>query len=1061
MSRHPREERKVVTVLFADLVGFTARAESLDPEDVAAVLRPYHERLRTELERWGGTVEKFIGDAVVAVFGAPVAREDDPERAVRAALGIRDWATDAGEIEVRIAVNTGEALVSLDVRPETGEGFVTGDVVNTASRLQSAAPVNGILVGEQTQRATRHVIDYRPADAIVAKGKSEAVPVWEAVQARSRFGVDVRQHGGAPLVGRMRELEALTATLARVEQQREPQLVTLVGVPGIGKSRLVWELFGAVSRGDKLVYWRQGRSLPYGEGVSFWAVAEMVKAHAGILEDDEIDVAAEKLDRAVRDVVDRDADWVTARLGPLVGQPELESGPSSRDESFTAWRTFFEALAERRPLVLVFEDIHWADEGLLDFIDHLADWSGGVPLLVLCTARPELFGRRPGWAGGKLNALTLALSPLSNEDSATLLSLVLARTVLAAETQQTLLERASGNPLYAEQFARLYAERGSVDDLPLPEGVHGLIAARLDSLPAEEKALLQDAAVMGKVFWSGALAADGAVVEQLHSLERKEFIRRERRSSVAGEGEFAFRHVLVRDVAYGQIPRAERAAKHVRAAGWIEGLGRPQDHAELLAGHYLAALELDRSGELVSGEVRERAVRALADAGERASALNNFEGAAAYVRAALDLAGESWPGRPRLLFQLGRAEASTAGEGRGALLEAAEAFEAAGEVELAAEARVLLALGGYLIGREDDLEEQLERATALVAAVPPSRAKATVWSSRARHAYLAGHYQAARELGQEALEMAESVGADEIRAEALLYLGGAKLELGDPSGIDDMHESVAVAKSINSALLITRACNNLSIALRLDGDVPGSIAVSNEGLAVAERFGMQATVQFARGARPFQQYEFGEWDEALRDAEAVLAEVEAGSHAGNENSSRFARGLIRLGRDDVAGALADTEAALETARSMMANLPKYPAYGIRAYALAATGDLEGARDATLALAAFRQEASDRLAFGGDAHTVWTWEQIGLLDEMIRVFGTGRRTPWLEAAEAVAAGSWVRAAEIYEQRGSALSVAFAGLQTGRDADVRAALDFYRSAGATRYVREAEAQLAAIA
>ena len=1057
----PRRERKVVTVLFADLVGFTARSEQLDPEDVDAVLRPYHERLRTELEQWGGTVEKFIGDAVVAVFGAPIAREDDPERALRAALAIRDWATEDGDLEVRIAVNTGEALVSLDARPATGEGFVSGDVVNTASRLQSAAPVNGILVGEQTKRATSHVIDYREAEPVVAKGKSAPVTVWEAVQARSRFGVDVRQHGGAPLVGRTRELDALTATLERVAQEREPQLVTLVGLPGIGKSRLVWELFGAIERGDRLVYWRQGRSLPYGEGVSFWAVAEMIKAHAGILEDDDAQVVADKLDRAVRDVVDGEGDWVAARLRPLVGETELDAGPSSRDESFTAWRTFFESLAERRPLVLVFEDIHWADDGLLDFVEHLTDWSSGVPLLVLCSARPELFERRPGWGGGKLNALTLALSPLSHEDSATLLSLVLARTVLPAETQQALLDRASGNPLYAEQFARLYAERGSVDDLPLPEGVQGLIAARLDSLPAEEKALLQDAAVMGKVFWSGALAPDSAVAERLHALERKEFVRRERRSSVAGEGEFAFRHVLVRDVAYGQIPRAERAAKHVRAAGWIEDLGRPQDHAELLAGHYVAALELDRTGDLVSGEVRKRAIRAFSDAGERASALNNFEGAVTYVRTALELAGDDWPGRPRLLFQLGKAEASTAGEGRDALLEAARAFEASGDVELAAEARVVLALGGYLIGREDDLEEQLERATALVAAAPPSRAKASVWSSRARHAYLAGRYPEALELGREALAMAVSAGTDEIRAEALLYLGGAKLELDDPSGIEDMRESLAVAKSINSALMITRSLNNLAIALRIDGHVREAHEVAEEGLEVAERFGMQATIQFARGAIPFRLYEQGRWDEALRAAEEFLAGMTAGSHPGNENSARYARGLIRLSRDDAAGALADSELVLEIALSQMANLPKYPAYGIRAYMLAATGDLDGAREATLALATFRREASDRLSFAGDAHVAWTWEQTGLLDEMIALMGAPRRTPWVEAAEAVAAGSWARAAEIYERCGSELSVAFARLQTGRDADLRAALDFYRSVNASRYVRQAEAGLAAIA
>jgi tetratricopeptide (TPR) repeat protein len=334
-----------------------------------------------------------------------------------------------------------------------------------------------------------------------------------------------------------------------------------------------------------------------------------------------------------------------------------------------------------------------------------------------------------------------------------------------------------------------------------------------------------------------------------------------------------------------------------------------------------------------------------------------------------------------------------------------------------------------------------------------------VWSSRARHAYLAGRYQEALELGREALAMSVSAGADEIRSEALLYLGGAKLELDDPTGIEDMRESLAVAKSINSAMMITRSLNNLGIALRIDGHVREAHEVAQEALEVAQRFGMQASIQFALGAIPFRLYEQGRWDEALRAAEEYLAGVTAGSHTGNENSARYARGLIRLGRDDAAGALADSELALEIALSQMANLPKYPAYGIRAYMLAATGDLEGAREATLTLAAFRREASDRLSFGGDAHVVWTWEQTGLLEEMIAVMGAPRRTPWVEAAEAVAAGSWARAAEIYERSGSALSVAYARLQAGRDADLRAALDFYRSVNASRYVRQAEAGLAA--
>ncbi|TML15915.1 MAG: zinc-ribbon domain-containing protein [Actinobacteria bacterium] len=277
----PRTERKVVTVLFADLVGFTARAERLDPEDVQAVLEPYHARLRSELERFGGTVEKFIGDAVMALFGAPIAHEDDPERAVRAALAIRDWIADEGKLEVRIGVNTGEALINLAARPEFGEGMAAGDVVNTTARIEAAAPANGILVGESTHRATANAIDYAEPTTIDAKGKDEPIAVWEARQARSRLGVDVVPEAATRLVGRTRELDALKAALARARQQRSPELVTLVGVPGIGKSRLVTELLASIEQEPDLVYWRQGRSLPYGEGVSYWALAEMVRRRGG------------------------------------------------------------------------------------------------------------------------------------------------------------------------------------------------------------------------------------------------------------------------------------------------------------------------------------------------------------------------------------------------------------------------------------------------------------------------------------------------------------------------------------------------------------------------------------------------------------------------------------------------------------------------------------------------------------------------------------------------------------------------------------------------------------
>ncbi len=665
MASASRKERKVVTVVFADLVGFTSRAESLDPEDVQAILGPYHARLRHELERHGGTVEKFIGDAVVAVFGAPVVHEDDAERAVRAALAIRDWARDEEDVEVRIGVNTGEALVSVDVRPDAGEGMVAGDVVNTAARLQSAAPVNGILVGETTKRATERAVDYTEAEPVDAKGKAEPVPVWEAVAARARVGVELAPSRVA-LVGRARELELLTGSLARVREENAPQLLTLVGVPGIGKSRLVRELFDVVAVDPELITWRQGRSLPYGEGVSYWALAEMVKAEAGILESDTGEEVEAKLGRAVGDTVgDEDAGWVQAHLRPLVGLGEDgESRGDTRAEAFAAWRRFFEALGDRGPAVLVFEDLHWADDGLLDFVDHLVEWASGVPLLLVCTARPELLARRPGWGGGKLNATTVSLSPLSAEETARLVHSLLDQAVLPAEVQAALLERAGGNPLYAEEFARVAAARRDVADLPLPESVQGLIAARIDALDAGEKAALEHAAVVGRVFWSGSVTALGGNEPQvvdaaLHSLTRKEFVQRERRSSVSGESEYAFRHGLVRDVAYATIPRARRAELHRCTAAWIEELGRPDDYAELLAHHYLSAIEYAQAAGQDVAALAEPAGLALREAGDRASALNAFASASRFYRAALDLWPADDPERFEILLGLGRAEQQT------------------------------------------------------------------------------------------------------------------------------------------------------------------------------------------------------------------------------------------------------------------------------------------------------------------------------------------------------------------------------------------------------------------
>ena len=658
-----------MTVLFCDLVGFTAASEAADPEDVRSRIRPYHARLRQEIERHGGTVEKFIGDAVMAVFGAPIAHEDDAERAVRAGLRILEAIAELNEadpalsLQVRIGINTGEAVVALEARPEQGEGIVTGDVVNTASRLQGAAPVNGIACSEQTYRQTERIFEYEELAPVQVKGKADPLPLYRPLHARARFGSDVTRTHTTPLVGRELEKPLLIGTFERAAQQRSCQLVTIVGEPGVGKSRLSAELFAYIEERPGLVTWRQGRCLPYGDGIAFWALGEIVKAECGILESDSPEEVEAKLERALpRD--DPDFAWLKARLAPLVG---VGGEPAGQEESFTAWRRCLESWADRREMVLVFEDLHWADEALLVFLEHLADWSQGVPLLLVCTARPELYEQHPAWAAGLRNATTINLAPLTDEETARLIAALLEQAVLSAETQQALIERAGGNPLYAEEFVRLLSDRHELAEaVEIPDSVQALIAARLDTLSPERKSLLQDAAVIGKVFWAGALASMAgqelrAIEVALHELARKELVRPARTTSMEDEQEYGFWHGLIREVCYSQIPRAARAARHRAAAAWLERKAgeRVEDIADVLAYHYLQALDLVR---LVGPpadieDLQEEARRYLALAAERALPLD-VESAEASLAKALELA-PAGPSRAA-------AHARTLGAGRAA-----------------------------------------------------------------------------------------------------------------------------------------------------------------------------------------------------------------------------------------------------------------------------------------------------------------------------------------------------------------------------------------------------------
>jgi class 3 adenylate cyclase/tetratricopeptide (TPR) repeat protein len=1075
----PAEERKIVSVLFADLVGFTSRTERLDPEDVRGLLAPYHARVRTELERFSGTVEKFIGDAIVALFGAPVAHEDDPERAVRAALAVREAIGELNEadpalaLQVRIGITTGEALVTRDARPSEGEGMAAGDVVNTAARLQVAAPVDGILVDKATYSATKDAIEYQAVEAVAAKGKTEPVPAWKVVAPRARRGVDIPFRGGAPLIGRDGELDSLRDAFARARRERTAQLATLVGVPGIGKSRLVYELAAEVDADpDLYAFWRQGRSLPYGNGVSFWALGEMAKSHAGILESDDTDTAEEKVRAAVAHAVKEPAEvqWVEAHLRPLVGLGGEAGSTERRGEAFAAWRRLFEAVAEEHPLVLVFEDVHWADDGLLDFVDHLVEWVTDAPLFVLCTARPELLERRPGWGGGKRNSVTISLSPLSDEDTTRLLG------ELLGGSDSELVASAGGNPLYAEEYARMVAQRDNGDDLPLPDSVQGIIAARLDTLPLEEKALVQDASVLGKTFWEGELAhvagsSPTALVERLHALERKEFIRRERRSSVAAETAFVFRHVLVRDVAYTQMPRARRAEKHRRAAEWIEALAgdRREDLADMVAHHYSSALELARSAGQDAKELAQRARLALRDAGDRAARLSAFAEAVRFYREALELWPEDDPERPRLLFAYGRALFYSEDRGAEVLAEAAEELLDTGDRECAAEAQTIIGELHWIQGRHGAAFEHFRGAVALLDDEAPARAKVHTLATLARFLMVADAHEEAIATGSSALRMAEELGLEELRPALLNTVGVARVARGDLAGLEDLERSVALSEGLNSFDAV-RAYNNLASTLSALGDLDRAFVLYREGLKRAQRFGRPLSIAWLRVELADELYCRGAWDEAVALCDELLAESEDGEHYIFQSSARVIRGGISLARGDLAQATDDAARATAFARETHEPQHVFPALALLARTVVESGESEqGSRLFDELLERWRTSPGT-FASSWVANAAPAAQACGRGPDLVAAAkGVSVQTRWLEAAVAYASGDFLRAARLYARIGSQPDEAHARLQaaedlvrTGRrdeaDAELSHALEFYRRVGAARMVREAEALLA---
>ena len=1042
------EERKVVTVLFADLVDSTGLGDGRDPEDLRDAVKPHLSRMRAALEQYGGTFEKFVGDAVMAVFGAPVAHEDDPERAVRAALSIRDSVRG-----VRIGVSTGDAVVQLGAASGAGEGIATGDVVTTTFRIEEGAEVDTVLVGESTYRATHGAIEYGERRLLQARGKSEPVAVYEALRATADLRASPESAPLAPLVGRKEELSLILDTLARARRDRTVQLVTLIGVPGIGKSRLVWELQRALEHEPGLVTWRRGRCLPYGEGVTFWALGEMVKAQAGILETDDVATTVTKLDRAVGDLVAdrREAEWVAGHLRPLLA---LDAPVGERrEEAFAAWRRLFEALSAWGPLVLVVEDLHWADEGLLDFLDHLADWATSAPLVLICTARPELRERRAAW-GARANAVTIALAPLSDVETGALVSYLLRQALVPAGFQEALLARAEGNPLYAEEFVRMLVDRGFLfrngggwqlreGELPLPESVQGIIAARIDALSGDGKLVLQNAAVIGRGFWPDAVAAVGGlepgnVGHLLRSLEQKELVRRLATSAVAGDLEYSFRHALVRDVAYGQIPRAERTRRHLLAATWIESLGRREDHAETLAHHYLAAVQHAEAGRVESSSFAPRARRALREAGDRALSLSAFATAARFFQGALDLWPPDDPERPVVLFCLGKALARSATPDEGVLEDAQGALLGAGDVDRAAECDVIV---GELLWRSGRREQAFERMYAGVERLkdrPASYSKAYALSTLSRFQIAADEADAAIELARAAMEIADELELDELRAHTLNTVGVARATKGDRDGLADLERSIEIAVGASSSESI-RGYFNLGSMEANFGDLRRAAELHASARALAERYGDAAWTEWLDAERVYQFYWRGAWDEALELAEILLERARSGASGRLVLDGSLVRGWIALARGDLDAAVVDADRAYEFSR--IADDPQnlYPALAFRARALLAVGRRDEASQALDVLLDSMGRMPSLPSFWV-LDLVVALDALGRADELRAVADLAPPTRWLDAALAYARGDPAEAATICAAIGTRPDEAYSRLVAARraiDADAASA------------------------
>jgi class 3 adenylate cyclase/tetratricopeptide (TPR) repeat protein len=953
-------ERRHVTVLFVDLVGFTSLSEQRDAEDVRELLTEYFATARTVIGRYGGSIEKFIGDAVMAVWGFRTIQENDAERAVRAALELVAEVEAFGEragirgLQARAGVLTGEAAVNLDAN---NEAMVAGDLVNTASRVQSVAEPGSVLVGEITRSASEAAIEYEDAGSHQLKGKPEPVRLWRAARVIAGAGGALRPTGlEPPFVGRDRELRLLKEFLHATSAEGKARLLSIVGLAGVGKSRLAWEYFKYIDGLTETIWYQRGRCLAYGEGVAFWALTEMVRMRTGIVENEPPDSAREKLRRSVEEFVhdDEERAWVEPRLAHLLGLEE-RAGADPRD-LYAAWRVFFERMATQHTSLLIFEDLQWADSGLLDFIEYLLEWSRNSPILVVTLARPELGERRPGWGTGKRGLTSLFLEPLSTEAMGELLTGMVPG--LPPDLRALILDRAAGVPLYAVETVRMlidrgllveergaYRAKGSLDALEVPESLHALIAARLDSLPPHERSLLQDAAVLGKSFTVSALSAvtnipESEVEAVLTALVGKDLLAIQSDPRSPERGQYVFVQDLIRSVAHGTLARRERKLRHLAAATYLAGSRAEEEEiAEVVAAHLVEAYDAEPAA-VDAPEIRDRARLALVRAAEHAASLGSAASAQRYYEHALELSGDDET-RADLHQQAGKAARLQGGSAQvRAHFERAQALYAATGLPLG-EATVLceLAMTDF---QEGNLATAVQRTQEALATVPGAgsgeerqAALAQIEARLARFMYFSSDYDSALLHVERALQIAETEGLWDVLCLGLDTKGAILAARGRRAEAEVVTRGgLSVALEHDLTQRASSSCMSLATTLEEEDRIEAALELYEQGEGLMQRLGDRPSAASARLNRIQGLLELGRWDEVdamfteylEADAEELGSRLSPGAVAVNatwlyvlRGDAAAARRLVEESAPLVAHAQLEMRSQHDAARAAVAN----------------------------------------------------------------------------------------------------------------------------------------------